>query len=177
MFGKKEQPVQPAQPSPPMHLQEQRNEQIPFMSDDDASVSLRILEVSTKEEDEDFIFEEVEFEEEGEKKKGYRKRRKYVPCLTNDLAVANLDSIEKAVTSAQSSLCDRVKSYELKHDVDLSNFRNRIARRHNYLVNQSRASGFGAQTAKTFNIQQRMDKRQTFVEGKPEKRRGLAGLI
>lgn len=101
----------------------------------------------------------------------------YTELLTEDLSTANLKGTDSAVCSAHANLCSHIKSFADKRGLKFTRSHNRFANNHNYFAVQSKAENMiGAQMAKTYHVQQKIDKREAFTESK-SKKKGLFGIF
>ena len=104
---------------------------------------------------------------------------RYKELISEDLSTAGCPSNDIAVARNEAFVCNIVRQTAKKYkdkdgnDLDLSRFHNMIADCHNYLIVSSKASGFGARTAKS---QYSEVHKRTALDAKDSGKRG-AGIL
>ena len=144
---------------------QQKQESVPPLYDE-VQLGATILKVEAKLSDELPDKVEVEWlDKEGKKQLGLmRVPHFYKELLTTDVSTANIDNIDRAICASSADLCSHIKAFSKKKNLDLTSIHNRIANHHNYLMVASKASGFGAQAAKSHFITQKVDRKSLMTE-------------
>jgi hypothetical protein len=100
----------------------------------------------------------------------------YKELLTEDVSTANIDALDRAVCNSLAEACSSTRNFAKKHKYSLVNCHDKLANYHNYLMVASKASGFGAQIAKSYFVNTKVDRKETNIS-EPPKQKGILNSL